>query len=169
MKIAIIGSPGSGKSTLAIKLHERLSIPVYHLDQYFWLPGWQRPDRAIFEQKHNTLCDKDTWIIEGMATRYMAYRCEKADVIIFLDIPWWRCIYRIFKRAITYYGHVYISSAPECPERLPDREFLWYIVRFHWVLKKQIRQLLHQHANNKHVFIVRNQDDIDRMCEANFF
>ena len=47
MKIAIIGNPGSGKSTLASKLHHILGIPIYHLDQYFWKPGWQRPTTSF--------------------------------------------------------------------------------------------------------------------------
>ena len=84
MKIAIVGSPGSGKSTLASKLHEILGIPLYHLDQYFWKPGWQRPDRAEFAKIHYDLCDRDEWIIEGMATRHFAYRAEQADISFFL-------------------------------------------------------------------------------------
>lgn len=50
MKIALIGSPGSGKSTLAVTLHTITGIPRYHLDQYFWKPGWQRPDREEFKK-----------------------------------------------------------------------------------------------------------------------
>lgn len=57
-KIAIVGNPGSGKSTLAITLHKMLRIPLYHLDQYFWKPGWQRPDRTEFAKTHHELCDK---------------------------------------------------------------------------------------------------------------
>ena len=59
MKIAIIGSPGSGKSTLAFQLHKKLHLPLFHLDQYFWQPGWQRPDREEFAKKHQQLCDSD--------------------------------------------------------------------------------------------------------------
>lgn len=70
MKIAIIGNAGSGKSTLALSLHKTLHIPLFHLDQYFWKPGWIEPDRAEFEKIHNALCDKPEWIIEGMAIRF---------------------------------------------------------------------------------------------------
>ncbi len=40
MKIMVIGSSGSGKSTFSRKLGEILSLPVYHLDLYYWKPGW---------------------------------------------------------------------------------------------------------------------------------
>lgn len=39
-KITILGCPESGKSTLAIILSKRFNIPVFHLDLYFWKPGW---------------------------------------------------------------------------------------------------------------------------------
>ena len=45
MKIAVIGHSGSGKSTLARRIAEETGVPVLHLDQIHWLPGWQeRPD-----------------------------------------------------------------------------------------------------------------------------
>ena len=69
MKIAIIGNSGSGKSTLAFQLHKILHLPLFHLDQYFWKPGWQRPNRDEFAKIHNNLCDGNAWIIEGMAIR----------------------------------------------------------------------------------------------------
>src|SRR5688572_23858991 len=130
MKIAIVGSPGSGKSTLALKLYQILHIPLYHIDQYFWKPGWQRPDREDFRKIHNELCDRSEWIIEGMAISHFEYRLQRADVIIFLDIPAYVCFYRIFKRAFLNFGKVFFSSAPGCKERFPSREFLKYVWNF---------------------------------------
>ena len=39
-RIMIIGSGGSGKSTFSSKLSEVLGLPLYHLDAYYWKPGW---------------------------------------------------------------------------------------------------------------------------------
>ena len=39
-KIIIIGSGGSGKSTFAKKLGAVIGLPVIHLDNEFWQPGW---------------------------------------------------------------------------------------------------------------------------------
>ena len=52
MKIAIIGNAGSGKSTLGFELHKKLDLPLYHLDQYYWKPNWQRVDAAHRCVKH---------------------------------------------------------------------------------------------------------------------
>ncbi len=164
-KIAVIGSPGSGKSTLAEKLHSILKLPLYHLDQYFWQPGWQRPDRQVFAKKHNELCDKNEWIIEGMATRHFDYRIDKADVIIFLDIPLWHCLYRIFKRAITGYGTVRKSSAKECPERIPDREFLTYTWNFNKKQKLEILKLFRTIQKTKKIFIIKNKTELNQLIK----
>ena len=39
-KILVIGSGGSGKSTFSRRLGEKLGLPVVHLDQLYWRPGW---------------------------------------------------------------------------------------------------------------------------------
>jgi len=163
MKIAIIGIPGSGKSTLASKLHTILGIPIFHLDQYFWHPGWQRPDRDEFIRIHNELCDQKEWIIEGMATRLFEYRLKQAEVIIFLDVPLYVCLYRIFKRALLNFGKVVYSSAPGCPERMPDREFLRYVWNFNKKQKTEIEQLLRDHNGKKKIFIVNNKSDLNEL------
>ena len=167
MKIAIIGSPGSGKSTLAAKLHKILNIPLFHLDQYFWKPGWQLPDLVGFKKIHHQLCDAPEWIIEGMATWLFDYRAEEADIIIFIDMPRYLCFYRIFKRAFFNFGKVFFSSAPGCPERFPSREFLRYI----WIFDKRQRPLIkeilgwYENDPKKKVFVVKNTQEINALIE----
>lgn len=159
--MAIIGCPGSGKSTIAQRLHERLKIPLHHLDQYYWLPGWKRPDKDAFEKNHNALCDQEQWIIEGMAMRNLAYRVAKADIIIFLDVPLRTCLYRIFKRAFTGFGTIRDTSAPGCPERLPNREFLTYVWNFNRKHKPLIRTILEQYKDQKKIFVITDSTDLD--------
>jgi adenylate kinase family enzyme len=65
-RIAIIGNAGSGKSTLAQQLHAQYKLPLYHLDQYFWKPGWVRPDMDEYKKIHDALCDQEEWIIDGI-------------------------------------------------------------------------------------------------------
>lgn len=185
MKIAIIGNPGSGKSTLAAKIHAITGIAVYHLDQYFWKPGWQRPDRAEFEKIHHALCDKkagppddlsakaletaealrEDWIIEGMAVRHFDYQAAKADVIIFLDIPLWLCLWRIFKRAITCYGKVGPAAPKGCPEQMPSIEFLSYVWNFNRKHKPIIEALLEKYKDQKKIFVVKHSADLDMLIK----
>ncbi len=163
MKIAIIGNAGSGKSTLAYKLHAITGIPLYHLDQYFWKPGWQEPDRDEFEIIHNELCDKPTWIIEGVALRLFHYRIRQADIVIFLDIPTYRCLYRVIKRALINYGKVRPTSAPGCHERGPDRKFLKFMLSFNATRKQYAVSLMDFYSNEKKIFVAKNQREVQAL------
>lgn len=165
MKIAVIGSPGSGKSTLALKLSTILNISLFHLDQYFWKPGWQRPDRNEFAQIHDQLCDQNEWIIEGMATRLFEYRIKQADVVIFLNISLYVCLYRIFKRAVLNFGKVVFSSAPGCPERIPDWEFLKYVLSYNKTYKPEVEKLLHYYKGQKKIFVIKNKTDLNEIVK----
>jgi adenylate kinase family enzyme/ribosomal protein S18 acetylase RimI-like enzyme len=164
-KIAIVGNAGSGKSTLGLELSKILGLPLYHLDQYFWLPGWQEPEREEFEKIHNELCNKDKWVIEGMAIRFFEYRIQKADCVIFLDIPTFRCLYRILKRAFVYYGKEYFSSAKGCPERGPSWKFLKFIWNFNKERKPIIEALLQQYKDTKKIFIVKNETELKELIK----
>ncbi len=165
MKIAIIGNPGSGKSNLGLRLHKLLNIPLYHLDQYQWKPGWQKIDSGEFEKIHNQLCDKSEWIIEGCATRFFEYRIKQADVVIFLDMPRFLCLYRVFKRAFTHFGYEYFSSAKGCPERYPDISFLRYIWNFSRKQRPIIKELMDTYGNQKQIFVVKNETELQSLIE----
>jgi hypothetical protein len=40
-RIMLIGSGGAGKSTFARELAQLTHLPIVHLDQIFWKPGWE--------------------------------------------------------------------------------------------------------------------------------
>ena len=50
-RILIIGCGGAGKSTLARQLGERTGLPVVHLDQLFWHPGWVESTKDEIDAK----------------------------------------------------------------------------------------------------------------------
>ncbi len=88
-RIAIVGISGSGKSTLANKLGKKLNLPVFHLDKYFWTYGWK--ERYATKEEFTPIVEgfarQSNWIIDGNYRESLDVRLEKADTIIFLDIP----------------------------------------------------------------------------------
>lgn len=77
-RIAIIGNSGSGKSYLGAALHRLLLLPIYHLDKYCWQPGWQKLGNDTYKNIHDTLCNQEQWIIEGMNLKQLDYRLQRA-------------------------------------------------------------------------------------------
>jgi len=166
-RITIIGNCGSGKSTLTRRLHQTLHLPVYHLDQYFWQPNWVRTDPEEYKKIHDALCDQDEWIIDGINLRLLEHRIQRADVIIFLDIPRYICFWRIFKRTLRYYGKETPSSPKGCPERL-GWEFILFL-KWVWNFNRKhlpdITLLLHTYANKKEIHILRSEQEIDALVK----
>lgn len=99
-RINILGNSGSGKSTLARLIGERLQIPVIHLDQLFWEPGWQQADADIFRRRVAHAVSGEAWICEGnYSNRTFDVRVPGADLNIWLETPRLTCAIRILIRS----------------------------------------------------------------------
>lgn len=129
-KIAIIGCAGSGKTTLAFHLKEKLDLPLYHLDQYYWKPDWVRSEFETFAKIHTELCEQPAWIIEGSYYRLFYERACYADVIIFLDVPRYKCMWYVLKRSVVHWGKIVPGSPKDCKQQLFSFKFLEFL---HWI------------------------------------
>ena len=162
-KIMVIGCCGAGKSTLSFKLQEQLNLPLYHLDKLFWKPGWIQADRNEFIAKHQEIIHNQKWIIDGNYSFTMADRLEQADLIIFIDLPRWRCIWGVLKRRIQNKNKSRPDMASGCDERL-EWEFTKYVWNFHRdqlpLLKQQLTQI------NKPIHTITNRKQIDRLLNS---
>jgi Adenylate kinase and related kinases len=144
MRIAIFGLPGSGKSTFAAHLAQRLALPLFHLDKYFFTADWQKVGDPIFTQRHEALIQQEQWIIDGNAnaTRYLEPRFQRADIIIFFKLPRLICTWRVLKRRFIK-NRSLNDRAPDCPERVS-----WFLIKYLWTFttkrEARILQLLEQ-------------------------
>ena len=162
MKIAIIGYSGSGKSTLAENLSNYYSIPKLHMDTLQFQPGWQDSDRDwMLNEMKSFLTKHESWVIDGnYSWCYYEERMREADQIIFLNFSPWTCLFRAFKRYLTYRGKVRESMAAGCPERF-DLEFI------RWILwdgrtknaKERYQKICSDYADK--VTIITNQKELD--------
>jgi adenylate kinase family enzyme len=117
-KIVVIGSPGAGKTTFARRLGDLLKIKVIHLDRHFWEPRWKEKPREVRESIQHDLVHRDRWIIEGTYLDSSDERLNAADTIIFLDIPWLLCLWRVVRRRIVNGKAPRPDLAEGCPEKL---------------------------------------------------
>lgn len=163
-RIMVIGvSAGAGKSTFARRLGEVANLPVHHLDAYFWKPGWIEVDKKEFQLKQQELADGARWIIEGNYNSTAAIRLEACDTLIQLQLPLWRCVWRVFKRRIQYRKQARPDMAPGCPEKI-DREFLKFIVTTYHSRQKSQQHLIEEFSKTspeKQVHVLRTQKEIE--------
>lgn len=122
----VVGCAGAGKSTVTVALHRAFGLPIVHLDRLYWKPGWVRTADDEWTARLRELVADDTWIHDGNYGSTMDFRLPRADLVVFVDTPRRRCLYRAFKRRIR--GNR-IHDIPGCPETI-DREFLSYVWRF---------------------------------------
>lgn len=129
-RVMIFGGSGSGKSTLARRVGDILDLPVVHIDPIYWLPGWVlRPPDEVTQMIRDVMSGP-RWVFEGNHSATLQERTERADVIIYLDMPVWLRLWRFTRRSWAYRGRSRPDMAEGCPERW-DPAFVWhYIVRY---------------------------------------
>jgi adenylate kinase family enzyme len=128
-RVLVIGSPGAGKSTFAARLAGRTGLPLIHLDQHYWQPGWIETDKASWEEKVRRLIAADRWVMDGNYGGTLPLRLQRADTVIDLQLPAWLCVARVVRRALAQFGRTRADMTPGCPERL-DLSFFAYTARF---------------------------------------
>lgn len=135
-RIMIFGIPGSGKSTFAAKLSQRLGLPLFHLDKYFFILNWQERDYKEFLNIQSELVEKEQWIIDGNATKSLEMRFRRAEIVFYFRFNRLLCLWRIFKRIIFKNPHI-SDRAEGCPENVRLR-----LIRYLWKFDNRVRKLI---------------------------
>ncbi len=157
----IVGQPGSGKSTLARALGARVGLPVVHMDQIHWKPGWvERPLEAKIPMAHAVEAGPQ-WIFEGGLSATFENRLVRADTLIVLDLPLWRRAWRVFRRTLRDYGKTRPDLPADCPERF-DTEFWRFIWRTRRSGRARVLGLADQAHNGVAVHILRAPREVRR-------
>jgi len=149
-RVLVIGSSGSGKTTLALKMAEKLSLPLIHLDYHFWKANWEAPSDYEWRNKLKNLVQEDKWIMDGNFTSSLDIRLIRADTIVFVDLPRFTRIYRVIKR---WYQNRH-SERPDLPQGCKEQidmkllKSVWYFGKNR---KPEIIKLLKQHEVNKKI------------------
>jgi len=122
-RIAVIGCGGAGKSTFASELARRTGLPLVHLDQLYWKPGWVPTPGEEWRRIVASLTQQERWIIDGNYGSTLDTRLGAANAVVFLDMSRWRCLYGILRRRLSRKQRP--DAAPGCSERLDLRYVRW--------------------------------------------
>ena len=153
-KIIVIGCPGSGKSTFARALHDKTSLPLYHLDTMYWNEDKTTVEKSVFLERLSALLEKDEWIIDGNYGSTMEMRMAACDTVIFLDYPLDVCLDGIRER----------RGKPRCDmpwiETEEDAEFVEFIKNYNEQQKPKVLELFEKHGD-KNIIILETREQAD--------
>ncbi len=119
MKIHILGASGSGVTTLGQALAEKLKMPYFDSDAYFWeetMPPFtvkRDKDARNFKIKSDISRCED-WILGGSIFNWGDNVFPNFDLVVFLWIPSDIRIERLKKRELERYGGLILTD--------PDRK-----------------------------------------------
>ena len=157
-RVVVTGLAGSGKSTFALALAARTGLPVVHLDLSFWKPGWVAPSETEWREKQRDVLAGDAWIADGNYHETLDVRLERADTVVVLDMPWWRCSARAFLRGFRMPGELPEGCDYSAWARLRDE---WRLAARIWLKRhsepEREREIISQHERHVAVHVLRSK------------
>ena len=163
-RVLIIGCGGAGKSTLAVRMGPRLGLPVIHLDEHNWKPGWVATPSQEWKVRVEELLAGESWIMDGNYGGTVERRMEASDAIVLLDRSRWVCLWRIVKRRLSR-GAPRPGLADGCPEKLdwPLIAWVWSFPRRH---RPRILELISRQRVSKRVWVLSTESEVEDFLEG---
>jgi len=160
-RVVVTGLAGSGKSTFALALAARTGLPVIHLDLSYWKPGWVAPSESEWRDKQRDVLAGDAWIADGNYHETLDLRLERADTVVVLDTPWWRCSGRALLRGFRMPAD--LPGGCDYPR--------WMRLRDEWRLAARIwrhrrsepqreRQVIAEHGQHAARYVLRDKREV---------
>lgn len=159
-RIVVIGSAGAGKAELAQAIAQRLRIPFYPLETYYWRPGWERPSDEEWAAQVSTLAARDAWVMSGTFPATLEMRVARADWLVYLDLPMPVCFFRGLKRMLSRTSPKGDELAPGCPRRF-DGALLRFIWNFPADVAPRLMSLIGRERRNRAIFILRSKREVE--------
>ena len=162
-RIMVTGPSGSGKSTLARKLSGRLNLPVIHGDHFYYDAGWAEKSGAETVALFNRAADGARWIIDGNNSASMAYRAERADLIVYLDIGRTKRLARTFWRSLRYFSR----TRPDMPDGCHERLDWAFLIGWVWKYPSQdkMERFMQEWVSQRPVLWLRTSSDVRRFLQ----
>jgi adenylate kinase family enzyme len=153
-RILITGNAGSGKTSLAKTVAATLNLPYVGLDRVVWKPGWVSTPRHEREVSESAIARSETWVVDGVSLILL----REAEVVIFLDIPRYKCFWRVLWRNLPYL----FRSRPGLPDNCPEIKIIPTLVQIIWRFPKLVRPRIFQMkgSTSKRFFHIRNNAEL---------
>ena len=116
-RVSVVGNSGSGKSTVAARLAAGLGVPHAELDAIVHQANWEPLPHDEFRGRVSEVVAGDGWVVDGNYSVVRDLVWDRADTVVWLDLPRLVVARRITTRSI---------------RRVVRREELWNGNRERW-------------------------------------
>ena len=97
-RVLVAGTSGVGKTTVAARLERALKVPHVEIDALFHGPGWT--PRPSFIGEVEAFSAQLTWVTEWQYSSVRALLAERADLLVWLDLPRARVLRQVVARTV---------------------------------------------------------------------
>jgi adenylate kinase family enzyme len=97
-RVSVVGNSGSGKTTFAAQLAARLGVPHVEFDAIYWGPNWSHLDAETLQARVREATAAEAWVCDGNYSAVRPIVLERADTVVWLDLPLRTCLARTLRR-----------------------------------------------------------------------
>ena len=177
-RIVVYGSTSAGKTTVTKELGRILDSDVIILDDVFWGPNWEMPTTESFQKKvKEKISGKEKWVVDGNYSKVRPLILPNATFAVFLDLPLYLILWRVFSRTISRNTVVKIHEPTPLQKRVEESgngehpiysmyELSYYAIRN--VFKKKIPGIIEEvkkELGENNYVVLRRQKDVDKFLD----
>lgn len=97
-RVLVAGTSGVGKTTTAARIASVLEVPHTEIDSLFHGQDWE--PRATFTADVEAYTSEPAWVTEWQYTPVLALLAERADTLVWVDLPTPVALWRLFRRTL---------------------------------------------------------------------
>ena len=131
-RINVVGTSATGKTTLAAALASSLRVPHVELDALHWEPGWTEAPDDVLRERVRTAIAGDAWVADGNYAKVRDLLWERAEAVVWLDLPLRTVLWRYLTRTIRRVGRreeLWSGNRETLSDHLFSRDSLfWWIL-----------------------------------------
>jgi adenylate kinase family enzyme len=167
-RVVILGPGGAGKSVLAAEISKQTGLAVVYLDRIFWREGWTRAPAEEAAREFRAAIAGDHWILDGNFLWDDRIgddeRFDRADTVVFLDLPRRTCFWRVFRRLVRDRRRRRSDLPDGCNEGF-DLDLLRWIWAYPRTDRPRVLELLDRLGSGVDVHHLRSPADVRRFLE----
>jgi adenylate kinase family enzyme len=145
-RVAVIGCGGAGKTTVARALALHAGLPLVQADPIVYADGHTARPESEWQPELNAHADRDAWVIDAMKLSLVEHRMQRADTVVFVDVPRRSCFLGVAQR--------------DGVGVLRNHEFMRWIWDFPREARPRIYELLERYGGDRRVVVLRSRREV---------